>query len=105
MQDRRPFIQNAVAQIAQSPLMNGSASQSPQPFAHQSTGLTNYSTFMTAEQQESMVGRQRAQLAAQQAQLAAQQASQQQARSAAQAAIGSPSTTQVNGSNPVAAGL
>jgi hypothetical protein len=105
LQERRPFVQNAVAQISQSPMMNGSASQSPQPFAHQSTGLTNYSTFMTAEQQESMVGRQRAQLAAQQAQLAAQQASQQQARSAAQAAMGSPSTTQVNGGNPVVAGL
>ena len=102
-QDRRPYIQNAVAQI---PMMNGSTTQSSQPFAPQSTGLTNYSTFMTAEQQESMVGRQRAQLAAQQAQLAAQQANaQQQARSAAQAAMNSPSTTQVNGGNPVAAGL
>jgi hypothetical protein len=87
-------------------MMNGSASQTPQPFGHQSSGLTNYSTFMTAEQQESMVGRQRAQLAAQQAQLAAQQANaQQQARNAAQAAMGSPSKTQVNGGNPVAAGL
>ena len=102
-QDRRPYIQNAVSQI---PVMNGSTTQSPQPFAHQSTGLTNYSTFMTAEQQESMVGRQRAQLAAQQAQLAAQQANAQHtARSVAQAAMGSPSTPQVNGGNPVAAGL
>jgi hypothetical protein len=102
-QDRRPYIQNA---IAQTPIMNGSVTQTPQPFSHQSSGLTNYSTFMTAEQQESMVGRQRAQLAAQQAQLAAQQANaQQQARSAAQAAMGSPSKTQVNGGNPVVAGL
>jgi len=91
-QDRRPYLQNSV--------MNGGTSQSPQPqYAQQPTGLTNYSTFMTAEQQSSMMERQRAQLAQ-------QQGTQQQARNAAQAsAMGSPSKPQVNGSSAVAAGL
>jgi hypothetical protein len=90
-QDRRPYMQN--------PMMNGGNSQSPQPQYTQTTGLTNYSTFMTQEQQSSMMERQRAQLAQ-------QQGTQQQARNAAQAgAMGSPSKTQVNGASAVAAGL
>ena len=90
-QDRRPYMQN--------PILNGGNSQSPQPQYTQTTGLTNYSTFMTQEQQSSMMERQRAQLAQ-------QQGTQQQARNAAQAgAMGSPSKTQVNGASAVAAGL
>ncbi len=103
-QDRRPYIQNS---MSQTPLINGSTSQqTPQQAPQQSSQQqyvpqtsSGYSTFMTMEQQSSLMDRQRAQLAAQ------QQAAQQQARSAAQSAMGSPSKTQVNGSNPVAAGL
>lgn len=90
--DRRTWPQNPVSQLA-----NGHSSQSPQPHVAQPS-LTNYSTFMTTEQQSSMMERQRAQLAQQQA------GTQQQARQMAQAAMGSPSKTQVN-ANPVPAGL
>jgi len=89
--------------------MNGSSAQSPQPpqslpqqqYHPTSLGTTNYSTFMTTEQQASMMERQRAQLAQ-------QQGTQHQARSAAQASastMGSPTKTQINGSSAVAAGL
>lgn len=84
------YIQNQIAQLA-----NGHPSQSPQPHVPQQS-LTNYSTFMSAEQQSNMMERQRAQLAQQQA------GTQQQARQMAQAAMGSPS--KING-NPVPAGL
>ncbi|KAH6677391.1 hypothetical protein B0J14DRAFT_535867 [Halenospora varia] len=92
-QDRRQYFQT--------PTMNGATPQPTQPQynPHQPTQMTNYSTFMTQEQQSSMMERQRAQLAAQQA------AAQQQARSQAQAGLGSPSKNQVNGTNAVAAGL
>jgi hypothetical protein len=53
---------------------------------------------MTTEQQATMMERQRAQLAQ-------QQGMQQQARNAAQAAMGTPSKPQVNGNSAVAAGL
>jgi hypothetical protein len=81
--------------------MNGSISHTPQPqYTPQPTGLTGYNTYMSEEQQSNMMARQRAQLAAQQS------AAQEQARSvAAQAAMGSPSKTQVSGGNPLAAGL
>jgi hypothetical protein len=84
------YPQNPMAQLA-----NGHSSHSPQPHVPQQS-LTNYSTFMSAEQQSSMMERQRAQLAQ-------QQGTQQQARQMAQAAMGSP-TKQING-NPVPAGL
>jgi len=59
---------------------------------------SGYSTFMSAEQQASMMERQRAQLAQ-------QQGMQQMARNAAQAGVmGSPSKSQVN-ANAVPAGL
>jgi hypothetical protein len=98
--NQRPYLQNP---LAHSPMANGSSSQSPQPqqTQHQQPqplGPTNYSTFMTTEQQSSMMERQRAQLAQQQA------GTQQQARQMAQAAMGSPSKTQINGS-PVPVGL
>jgi len=54
---------------------------------------------MSEEQQESMLRKQQGILAAQQA------GTQQSARSAAQAAMGSPSNAQVNGANAVAAGV
>ncbi|KAF4635130.1 hypothetical protein G7Y89_g2967 [Cudoniella acicularis] len=93
-QNQRQYLQN--------PIMNGATTQAasqPQFNPHQPTQMTNYSTFMTQEQQSSMMERQRAQLAAQQA------TAQQQARNAAQAALGSPSKAPINGSNAVAAGL
>jgi hypothetical protein len=85
--------------IGQNPMMNGTPTQTPQPqYAHQPTGPSNYQTFMTTEQQATMMERQRAQLAQ-------QQGMQQQARNAAQAAMGTPSKPQVNGNSAVAAGL
>lgn len=95
-QDRRPYLQNPMAQS----MMNGGTTPSNQSqnTQQQQLGPTNYSTFMTTEQQSSMMERQRAQLAQ-------QQGAQQQARNAAQAGVmGSPSKAQVNGS-AVAAGL
>ena len=76
-------------------LASGHSSNVPQPQAPQQS-LTSYSTFMSAEQQSSMMERQRAQLAQ-------QQGTQHQARQMAQAAMGS-SPKQINGS-PVPAGL
>jgi hypothetical protein len=94
-QDRRPYLQNPMAPQ----MMNGGSTPShqsqnpPRPL-----GPTNYSTFMTAEQQSSMMERQKAQLAQ-------QQGLQQIARDTAQAGtMGSPSKSQVNG-NAVTAGL
>lgn len=99
-----PGMQQNRQQYSQTPAANGGASQGQYvPGRSQTTG---YSTFMTPEQQQLMVERQRAQLANQ----------TQAARAAAQAAqaalqTGSPSTPaaapspQVNGSNAVAAGL
>ena len=98
-QDRRAYLQNS---------MNGGSAQSPQPqqslpqqqYHQPPLGPTNYSTFMTTEQQSSMMERQRAQLAQ-------QQGTQHQARSAAQASastMGSPTKTQINGSSAVVAG-
>jgi hypothetical protein len=81
-------------------MMNGGPSPSPQPqhAPQQTLGPSNYATFMTTEQQASMMERQRAQLAQ-------QQGMQQMARNAAQAGVmGSPSKSQVNG-NAVPAGL
>lgn len=103
--NQRPYLQNPMAQnpMAHNPMANGGSSQSPQPqhTPHQPPqplGPTNYSTFLTTEQQSSMMERQRAQLAQQQA------GAQQQARQMAQAAMGSPPKTHVNGS-PVPVGL
>ncbi|TVY68835.1 hypothetical protein LSUE1_G008930 [Lachnellula suecica] len=82
------------------PATNGSTPQPGQPQYPQARSQpTGYSTFMTQEQQQLMVDRQRAQLANQQQARAAAQA--------AQAAIGSPATPtpQVNGGSAVAAGL
>ncbi|TAQ87636.1 hypothetical protein B7494_g4064 [Chlorociboria aeruginascens] len=77
--------------LHQNPMMNGGSSQ-----PHNQLGPTNYNTFMTTEQQSSMMERQRAQLAQ-------QQGTQHQARNAAQAgAMGTPSKPQING---VPAGL
>ena len=95
-QDRRPYLQNPMAPQ----MMNGGPSPSPQPqhAPQQPLGPSNYATFMTTEQQASMMERQRAQLAQ-------QQGMQQMARNAAQAGtMGSPSKSQVNG-NAVPAGL
>ncbi|RDL31869.1 Uncharacterized protein BP5553_09271 [Venustampulla echinocandica] len=92
-QDRRPFLPTSMINGSAQP--TNQAQYTPLP----ATSLTNYSTFMTQEQQSSMMERQRAQLAAQ------QQSAQQQARNAAQAALGSPSKTPVNGNSAVAAGL
>ena len=101
-QDRRPYLQNPMAPQ----MMNGGHAPSPQlqHTPQQQTGQTmgqtasGYSTFMSAEQQASMMERQRAQLAQ-------QQGMQQTARNAAQAGMmGSPSKSQVNG-NAVPAGL
>lgn len=92
-QDRRAYAQNPLNPTS---LTNGSTQQA---YPAQSTGLTNYSTFMSEEQQESMLRKQQGILAAQQA------GTQQSARSAAQAAMASSSNTQVNGGNAVAAGV
>jgi hypothetical protein len=94
--DRRPYLQNPMAPQ----MMNGGPSPSPQPqhAPQQTLGPSNYATFMTTEQQASMMERQRAQLAQ-------QQGMQQMARNSAQAGVmGSPSKSQVNG-NAVPAGL
>ena len=97
-QDRR-YFQPAIA--------NGTASVSPQPQTTQQQtqsmsthlGATGYHTVMTAEQQSTMMERQRAQLAQ-------QQGTQHQARNAAQAgALSVPSVPQVNGGSPVPASL
>ena len=94
--NRQPYMQNS---MGQNPMINGTPTQAPQPqYAHQPTGPSNYQTFMTTEQQATMMERQRAQLAQ-------QQGMQQQARNAAQAAMGTPSKPQVNGNSAVAAGL
>ena len=96
-QDRRPYLQNPMAPQ----IMNGGSAPSHQPQhppQQPQLGPTNYSTFMTTEQQSSMMERQRAQLAQ-------QQSLQHMARNTAQAgAMGSPSKSQVNG-NAVTAGL
>ena len=98
MPQANPMAQvHAVAQ----PHMNGTPSQTPQPaFPRQSSasGAMNYSTFMTTQEQSNILERQRAQLAQQQG------FQQQQARNAAQAGLGSPSKTSVNGNYSVAAG-
>ena len=99
MPDRRPYLQNPMAQPQ---MMNGGSTPLHHQPQHapqqQQLGPTNYSTFMTTEQQSSMMERQRAQLAQ-------QQGLQQMARNAAQAgAMGSPSNSQVNG-NALSAGL
>lgn len=91
----RPAYPNATGQAQP---LNGGPPQATQPqYAHQSTGLTNYSTFMTQQEQSNLMQRQRDHLAQQQA------AAQQQARNAVQAAMSSPKG-QVNGTNPVVAG-
>ncbi|KAG0647268.1 hypothetical protein D0Z07_7244 [Hyphodiscus hymeniophilus] len=94
--DRRTYLQNPMAPQ----MLNGGSTPShqqqsvPQP----PLGPTNYQTFMTTEQQSSMMERQRAQLAQQQG------LQQQIARNAAQAGtLGSPSKSQVNG-NALTAG-
>ena len=96
-QDRRPYVQNPMAPQ----MMNGGSNPShqPQTAPQQQLGPTNYNTFMTTEQQSSMMERQRAQLAQQQG------LQQQMARNAAQAGtMGSPSKSPING-NAVTAGL
>lgn len=81
----RPYQSSSVTQ---GPVTNGSTTHPATP----------YSTFMTAEQTNSLIERQRAQLAQ-------QQGAQQQARNAAQAGAMSVSPApQVNGGSPVAAG-
>ena len=96
-QDRRPYLQNPVPPQT----MNGGSAplNQQQNASQQQLGPTNYNTFMTTEQQSSMMERQRAQLAQHQG------LQQQIARNAAQAGtMGSPSKSQVNGS-AVTAGL
>lgn len=89
----RSYLQNPMGQPS---MMNGSTSQAtPSQYTPSSSNITNYSTFMTQEQQSSMMERQRAHLAAQQA---------QQQQNARNAAMGNASATQVNGNNAVAAG-
>jgi hypothetical protein len=96
-QDRRYF---------QPALANGTATSSQPQGAQQQTqsssghlGATGYHTVMTAEQQSTMMERQRAQLAQ-------QQGTQHQARNAAQAGAMSVSPApQINGGSPVPAGL
>lgn len=87
----------------QSSITNGTSGHSSQPQVSQSQsaslGATGYHTVMTAEQQSTMMERQRAQLAQ-------QQGTQQHARNAAQAgAMGVSPGTQINGGNAVTAGL
>lgn len=94
--NRQPYVQNPNS-MSQAPMMNGTSTQAApqQQYVSQAPSSSSYSTFMTTEQQSSLMDRQRAQLAQQQAH------AQQQARLAAQAsAMGSP--PKVNG---VAAGL
>lgn len=94
-QNRQQFGQNQNVNGGTAPASQGQYAQT------RSQQTTGYSTFMSQEQQQMMVERQRAQLA-----------NQTQARAAAQAAqaalqTGSPSThaAQVNGGSAVAAGL
>jgi hypothetical protein len=85
--------------------VNGSTSQPSQPQAPQAQqppqaanlGATGYHTVMTAEQQSTMMERQRAQLAQ-------QQGTQVNARNAAQAGMSVSPGPQVNGGSVVAAG-
>jgi hypothetical protein len=87
-QDRRPYNP-----MAQSYVNGGAAPPSQSHNGPLQLGPTNYSTFMTDAEQSSMMERQRAQLAH-------QQGLQQQARTAAQAAVmGSPSRSHLNGSS------
>ena len=82
-------------------MTNGTSTHSSQSQVSQSAGLgaTGYHTVMTAEQQSTMMERQRAQLAQ-------QQGTQQHARNAAQAgAMGVSPTPQINGGSAVTAGL
>lgn len=88
MQNRQQYTQNQVP--------NGSTPQATPGQYNQPRQTTGYSTFMSQEQQQLMLDRQRAHLANQQ-------------RQAAQAAVntgsGSPSTPAANGGSAVAAGL
>lgn len=90
-----PAVPQGSRQYVQNPMMTGGSPQVAQPSSYNSSQSTGYSTFMTQEQQAGLMERQRAQLAQQQ---------QQNAR-AAQAALGTPSQPQVNGTNAVIAGL
>ncbi|KAH9214979.1 hypothetical protein DL95DRAFT_435748 [Leptodontidium sp. 2 PMI_412] len=93
--DRRPYLQNA---MGQGPLMNGSTPRpAPQHQYIPQTPTGYVSHHSNAAQLEIM--------AQQRANLDAQQETQQRARIAAQSAMGSPPKSQVNGGNPVAAGL
>ncbi|KAL2072140.1 hypothetical protein VTL71DRAFT_11483 [Oculimacula yallundae] len=96
-QDRRPYLQNG---MSQSPLMNGSTPRpaSQQQYIPQTQTPTGYVSHHSNAAQLEIMAQQRANLDA-------QQETQQRARIAAQSAMGSPSKGQVNGSNPVAAGL
>ncbi|KAI6709010.1 hypothetical protein JHW43_008466 [Diplocarpon mali] len=91
-QNRQPYTQNTLAPSA----MNGSASQQTPQQQYTSQTPSGYSSsFLTTQEQSSLMERQRAQLVAQQAQ-------QQQARSVTQSSMGPSSNNQTNG---VAAGL
>lgn len=81
----------------QTPGMNGGSAHMPQPqFSQPPATTSGYQTFMNANEQESLIARQRAQMSQQQA------TAQQQARNAMQASMGSPPRGQPNGTNPVA---
>ncbi|CAG8950937.1 hypothetical protein HYFRA_00003155 [Hymenoscyphus fraxineus] len=92
-QDSRRYLSN--------PMMTGGSPQVTQPPQSQPSQSTGYHTYLTQQEQATMMEQQRAKLAAQTQQ---QNAVQQQAR-AAQAALGTPSQSQVNGTNAVIAGL
>jgi len=95
-QDRRPYIQNA---MNQAPMMNGSTPRPPSQQQYIPQTPTGYVSHHSNAAQLEIMAQQRANLDA-------QQETQQRARAlAAQSAMGSPPKSQVNGGNPVPAGL
>ncbi|RFU28395.1 hypothetical protein B7463_g7935, partial [Scytalidium lignicola] len=94
----RPYGTPTPGAAAPRPYQSSSITPGPRTNGSGNHPATPYSTFMTAEQTNSLVERQRAQLAQ-------QQGAQQQARNAAQAgAMNVSSAPQVNGGSAVAAG-
>ncbi|TVY24667.1 hypothetical protein LHYA1_G006872 [Lachnellula hyalina] len=96
-QNRQSYLQNQVS--------NGSTPQATPAQYSQPRQTTGYSTFMSQEQQQLMLERQRAQLANQQQARHAAQAAQTVINNGSDARSPSTPTPQINGSSAVAAGL
>ncbi|CZT01349.1 related to tpa inducible protein [Rhynchosporium graminicola] len=100
-QNSRPYLQNGQNGMNQGPPMNGSTPRPPsqQQYIPQTQTPTGYVSHHSNAAQLEIMAQQRANLDA-------QQETQQRARIAAQSGMNSPSKGgQVNGGNPVAAGL